>query len=165
MNEICILCVDDEPEVLEAVERDLSELEDDFPLEIASSAIEAKKVLERVSSRGDEVGVIFCDHVMPEVTGVEFLTWMRKSEEWNATKKALLTGQAGLEATVDAVNNAGLDRYVSKPWVRESLVGTARSLLTDYVIQTNKELMPFLMSLDTEKLSEAIHSKGLAGDD
>lgn len=164
MSQIYIVCVDDEPEVLEAVERDLATLEEHFPLEIAASAEESREVIERIHEAGNEVGVIFCDHVMPKETGVEFLSWMNDQGNWKATKKALLTGQAGLEATIEAINQARLDYYVSKPWAGKKLVSVAKLLLTDYVVETEKNPMPYLRVLDPVRLSEAMYKKGLVSD-
>lgn len=164
MNQIYILCIDDEADVLEAVERDLANLEHVFPLETASSADEARIVLERIKAQGDEVGLAFCDHVMPKETGGEFLSWMEGTTDWKLSRKALLTGQAGLEATVSAINNAGLDYYVSKPWTRDGLVGAAKRLLTDYVIERNLNPLPFMAILDTARLAAHAYEGGLISD-
>lgn len=164
MNQIYILCVDDEADVLEAVERDLATLEEVFPLEIASSAEEARGVLERIGKEGAEVGLVFCDHVMPKETGGEFLSWMETQNKWRESRKALLTGQAGLEATVSAINNAGLDFYVSKPWTQEGLIEAAKRLLTDYVISRNIDPLPYMSLLDTARLAEHSYKRGLVSD-
>lgn len=164
MSQIYILCVDDEPEVLEAVERDLAVLEDVFPLETSASASEAREALDRIQGAGGEVGVVFCDHVMPKETGVELLQWMKQQETWAKSRTSLLTGQAGLDATVTAINEAGLDHYVAKPWSRDELVGVAKKLLTDYVIETEKDPLPYLSSLDAARLAEVMRSKGIVSD-
>lgn len=164
MKQIYILCVDDEADVLEAVERDLAVLEHIFPLEIASSADEAREILQRIKEEGNELGVAFCDHVMPKETGGEFLRWMVDSDDWSSTRKALLTGQAGLEATISAINNAGLDYYVSKPWSREGLLAVAERLLTDFVIEKNLDPLPFMSVLDATRLAEHAYKRGLITD-
>lgn len=164
MKQIYILCVDDEADVLEAVERDLSTLESVFPLETAASAEEAREALRRIKKAGGEVGVAFCDHVMPKETGVDFLRWMEGQEDWKMTRKALLTGQAGLEATVSAINTGGLDYYVAKPWTQEGLVGAAKRLLTDYVIEREINPLPYMALLDATRLAESAHERGLISD-
>jgi len=164
MSQVYLLCVDDEPEVLEAVERDLSALEDRFPLEIARDAAETRETLERIAADGDEVGAIFCDHAMPGETGVELLKWMNAQERWKPTRKALLTGQAGLEATVEAVNQAQLSHYVAKPWTRNGLLSVAKRLLTRYILDTKKDPTPYLRYLDPIELAEATRRGGLISD-
>ncbi len=165
MSKLYIMCVDDEPEVLEAVERDLAFFEDVFPLEATSSASEARSVLERIEARGDELAVIFCDHVMPGETGVELLEWMETTEAFGNTKKALLTGQAGLDATIQAVNNANLDFYIQKPWTKENLLSTARDLLTQYVLESGKNPLPYMSMLNAEAVTKAMHESGLVSDE
>ncbi len=159
-----MLCVDDEPEVLEAVERDLSPLENQFPLEIASSTSEAREVLKKIAEKGDELGIIFCDHVMPVETGVELLKSMEQDELWQKTRKVLLTGQASHEATIEAVNKGGLDHFVAKPWTQEELIYVAKEQLTEFIIRTDKDPMPYLASLDAAKLSAAVYRKGIITD-
>jgi DNA-binding NtrC family response regulator len=156
MNAITLLCVDDEPEVLEAVERDLTPLEDHFPLELAASAQEAEQRIEAIIKRGDHLGVIFCDHVMPGKKGVDLLIEMAGRDETRHTRKVLLTGQAGLEATVDAVNRAQLNHYVAKPWQPEALRDIARRELTEYIISRKIDPLPYLQFLDPIRMNEAL---------
>ncbi len=165
MSEIYIMCVDDEPDVLEAVERDLSSFEDVFPLEAASSAEEARSVLQQIESKGDELAVIFCDHVMPGETGVELLEWMEQTDTFKNTRKALLTGQAGLDATIQAVNRASLDFYIQKPWTKDSLLSIARDLLTQYVLESGRNPLPYMTMLNAEEVAKAMHEGGLISDE
>ena len=164
MKQICILCVDDEPEVLEAIERDLREFDDVFPIEIAASAQEARKLCSQIGSRGDQVGVIVCDHLMPGETGVAWLASIDHASCAGSARKVLLTGQAGHEDTIDAINQAGLDYYISKPWTGEHLKEVVRKLLTQYVLDHSSEPMAFMSVLDATKIAEAIHKRGMASD-
>ncbi|MDD8044654.1 MAG: response regulator, partial [Verrucomicrobiota bacterium] len=99
MSAIYILCLEDEPEVLDNVVRDLGEFEDTFPIEAAGSVQEARKIVADLTVRGDRVGVILCDHIMPGEDGVSFLVELADREETVATRKILLTAQAGIEST------------------------------------------------------------------
>lgn len=164
MNQICILCVDDEPEVLEAIERDLREFDDVFPVEIAESAQEARNLWDQIDSRGDQLGLIVCDHLMPGETGVELLISMNHSTTAGSARKVLLTGQAGHEETIEAINRAGLDYYISKPWGGEHLQEVVRKLLTEYVLEHSPDPMSFMAVLDAQKIAEAIHKNGMTSD-
>lgn len=155
MKQYYILCIDDEIDVLDAVVRDLGNLEDTFPIETAENAKEARKVIQRITSDGDAVAVVFCDHVMPGENGVDFLVSIHGSNECAKTRKILLTGQAGLEATVQAVNCAQLNHYIAKPWKAQELVDVARKQITDYLIETGERLTSYLRELDAEKIAEA----------
>jgi response regulator RpfG family c-di-GMP phosphodiesterase len=71
----------------------------------------------------------------------------------------LLTGQAGLNDTVKALNEGGLDYYLAKPWNRDKFQQIVNKLLTDFVIKRVKNLLPFMSLLDAEKLSNSIRDK------
>lgn len=163
-NRIYILCVDDEASVLEAVERDLAPIEDTFPLESASNTQEAREVISRILEEGNKLGLILCDHVMPGQYGVDFLIELNRKPETAKTRKVLLTGQAGLEATIDAVNKANLNHYIAKPWKAADLEQTVRTQLTEYILENGEDPTPYMKELDPLRLSEAIYRKGLLGD-
>ena len=157
-----ILCIEDEPEVREAVVRDLSEFEAFFQIEEAEDIPEAREIVEASLQAGTPVALVFCDHVLPGENGVEFLVQLNQRKETQSIRKVLLTGQAGHEDTIRAVNEAGLDHYLGKPWTRESLVETARTQLTEFVLGRDDSLMPYVQILDGPRLLEAM-SKRLPG--
>ena len=159
MNKYLILCVDDEREVLESVVQDLSDFEDNFIIEGAESVAEAKEVLEECTEDGIELALILCDHIMPEQTGISFLIELNQEKATHAAKKLLLTGQADLEATIEAVNSASLDFYIAKPWHGDELVNTVTQQLTQFMIENESDLMPWGRILDTEKIFNAIAEK------
>ncbi len=164
MSTIYILCVEDEPEVLDVIVRDLSGLEEVFPIEMAVSADEARQIIKEINEQGDKIGLAICDHVMPGDKGVELMIEMQKEEFTERTRKVLLTGQAGLDATVEAVNHARLNRYIAKPWDPENLVNVAKDELTTYVIENEKDLLPFMGILDAKRIQEAIRARGSISD-
>lgn len=156
MPKLVIVCVEDEPDVLEAVVRELEPLEDVFDVEAAEDAADARSVLHRVWDGDDEVGVIFCDHIMPGESGVDLLVEMQNDDKWRMTRKVLLTGQAGLEATVKAVNEADLAHYIAKPWEPEELVRIAKEQMTRYVIERDLNPTPYLKYLDVDLLGDQL---------
>ena len=160
MSDIYIICVEDEPHVLDVVLRDLSSLEEVFPIELSHSADEARQLISEIKEEGNKIGLAICDHIMPGDKGVDLMIEMQKEPFTQDTRKVLLTGQAGLEETIEAVNNAKLNRYISKPWKPKELLDVAIDELTTYVIEHEKELLPFMAVLDQERLQEAIRSKG-----
>jgi len=161
-NKINIFVVEDEPEVMDAIVRDLEEFEETFPIEIADNAEEALELIKTVLGRGDRIGIILCDHVLPGKNGVELLVDMQKDPETARTRKVLITGQAGLDETVRAVNEADLKHYIAKPWKKEELVDITRKLLTDYVLEHEENPMPFMSILDSERIAEHLRKdKGI----
>ena len=164
MSDIYILCVEDEPEVLDVIVRDLSSLEEVFPIEMALSADEAREIVQEIKDRGDTLGLVICDHVMPGDKGVELLIEMQADSFTERSRKLLLTGQAGLDATVEAVNKAKLNRYIAKPWDPDNLVEIARDELTTYVIEKEKDLLRYMGVLDIGRLQETIRARGSISD-
>lgn len=159
MNKYLILCVDDEIEILESVLQDLAPFEEHFIVEGAESVGEAKQVISDMKENRVPLALILCDHIMPEQTGIDFLIELNKSEATSKSRKVLLTGQAGLEDTINAVNNAALDFYIAKPWDGEALRSTLRAQLTEYVIENDDQLLSWSSFLDTEKIFDAMAAK------
>ncbi|MDI6400795.1 response regulator [Balneolaceae bacterium ANBcel3] len=157
-SDIYIICIEDEAEVLDAVVRDLEKLEATFPIDTATSAEEGRDLVNKLLDDGKKIGLIVCDHILPGDNGVELLIELHKDEKTMPAKKVLLTGQAGLDDTVKALNEAKLHHYIAKPWSKEELNEVAVNLLTDFVLENEPNVLPFMNVLDAERLSEAIRS-------
>ena len=134
MEKINIICVDDQPEVLDSVLRDLRPLNSCFRLEGVESASECRELLEEFDQDGELTGLIISDHVMPGGSGVELLGGIAKDDRFAGTRKILLTGQATHADTIQAVNDAHIDNYLEKPWDPAVLLATARKLLTRIIM-------------------------------
>ncbi len=110
-----ILAVDDEPDVLAAVRRDLqARYASDYRVLGAGSGQEALDLLGELVLREDEVALLLVDQRMPGITGVELLT--RADSMFPDAKRALLTGYADTDAAITAINEVQLDYYIMKPW-------------------------------------------------
>jgi response regulator RpfG family c-di-GMP phosphodiesterase len=155
-HKIYILIVEDELEVMDALVKDLENFESFFPVETANDTTEAMKVIEYILDHGHRIGLILCDHVLPGKNGVDLLIELQKNKYTSGSRKVLVTGQAGHEDTILAINKADLDHYISKPWTEEELQEVVRDQLTDYVIENEKNLLAYMQILDAEKLSEAM---------
>ena len=118
---LAILILEDEPEVRAAVTRDLLGFADTLRIEPAEDVPDAWEVIDEISNDGDALALALCDHRLPGTTGIEFMGQMMSDERTQMTRKVLVTGQADLADTVRAVNEAGLDQYVAKPWKPEEL--------------------------------------------
>lgn len=159
-QKIYILVVEDEPDVLDSIVRDLAAFETYFTLEMADAAEEARELIKEILDSEHQIGLILCDHVLPGDNGVELLVEMQNNESTAKTRKVLITGQAGLQETVRAVNEANLKHYIAKPWQKEELVKIVRSLLTDYVLENVKNPLGYMPILDGERIAESIRQGG-----
>ncbi|MDP6512279.1 MAG: FAD-dependent oxidoreductase [SAR202 cluster bacterium] len=110
-----ILTVDDEPQVLNAIERDLRrKYRREYRILKAGSGAEALDLLKQLQQRNDQVAVFVSDHRMPEMNGTEFLAEARQL--YPDAKKVLLTAYADTDAAINSINEIGLDHYLMKPW-------------------------------------------------
>lgn len=159
MKKYLILCVDDEREVLDSVTQDLASFEEYFVVEAAESVAEARDVISEFATENTPLALILCDHIMPDQTGISFLIELEQNLATKHARKLLLTGQAGLEETVEAINHASLDFYIAKPWQGKNLVNVVTEQLTTYMIENEPELMPWGRALNTERIFNAISDK------
>ncbi|HEX9676459.1 MAG TPA: FAD-dependent oxidoreductase [Anaerolineales bacterium] len=110
-----ILAVDDEPQVLNAVERDLRQhYRGDYRILKAGSGSEALEAVRALRLRNDPLALFLVDQRMPEMSGTEFLT--EAIQLYPESKKVLLTAYADTEAAIQSINTIGLDHYLMKPW-------------------------------------------------
>lgn len=156
MEKIYIICVEDQPEVLNAVVKDLAPFEDRFIIEGCESALEAEELLNDIDADGDYIGLLVCDHVMPDKTGVDFLIEVNEDDRFLHTKKLLLTGLATHEDTISAINNAAIDRFIEKPWQQEVLIKYVQILLTLFILEQGLDYEPYMEHLDKQTLFEKL---------
>jgi thioredoxin reductase (NADPH) len=110
-----ILVVDDDHEVLNAIERDLRQhYRQRYRLVAAQSSPQALEAARELQRRGTSVALFLVDQRMPTMTGTEFLREVRKIHP--GAKRVLLTAYADSEAAIAAINEVGLDHYLMKPW-------------------------------------------------
>ena len=115
MAKPAILAIDDDPQVLAAVGRDLrSHYGEEFRILRAGSGAEGLEALEQLTARGETVAAFVVDQRMPEMTGTQFLA--RAQVHYPDAKKALLTAYADTDAAIEAINDVALDHYLMKPW-------------------------------------------------
>lgn len=153
---LTILSLEDEADVREALERDLEDFWGKVRLEIAEDADDAWEVVEELVSDGDELALVLSDHRLPGRSGVDFLVELVSDPRFSSTRTVLVTGQADQDDTIRALNEAGLDHYIAKPWSPEDLRRVVRDQLTDYVLEVGVDPLPYLPVLDGVRVMEAI---------
>ena len=110
-----LLTVDDDPEVLRAIERDLRRhYGKDYRVLRADAGATALDVLRQIDARGEPVALFLVDQRMPQMSGVEFLEQARAI--FPDAKRVLLTAYADTEAAIRAINTVKVDYYSLKPW-------------------------------------------------
>ncbi len=133
MPEPILLIVDDEPQVLNAVERDLRRhYRGEYRIVKANSGAQALEAVKQLKLRNDPIALFLVDQRMPEMTGTEFLAEAKKL--YPETRKVLLTAYADTEAAIASINTIGLDYYLMKPWdpPEQRLYPVLDDLLSDW---------------------------------
>lgn len=156
---LTLLCVDDESVVLDAVVRDLAPFEEAFRIETALSAAEAGEIVAGLPERGHTLALALCDHLMPGLSGTDFLIALDAGPTTRQARKILLTAQAGQDDTIRAINHGGLDYFIAKPWKPDALREVIRDQLTTYVIACELDPLPYFAILDTVRLAEYLQHR------
>lgn len=132
--------MDDDPGVLAALEAELSPgLRDLLHFEAFDDPQEVLEALPRWSAESRQIAIALVDQKMPGMSGVELLRRLRpppvppeEPEPFHParyTQKLMLTGYAGLESAIEALNECGACRYLEKPWSATALFRTIRDVL------------------------------------
>jgi len=128
-----IIIVDDDTQVLRAIQRDIrSEYRDEYKVAGTESASEALDVIKELKLKNEVVALFISDQRMPEMEGIVFLE--KANEIFPAAKKVLLTAYSDIEAAIKAINNVKLDYYLLKPWhpPEEKLFPIVNDLLNEW---------------------------------
>ncbi len=143
-----ILCVDDEPNVLQAVERQLRK---QFEIVTAPGPLQGLETLEK----SGPFAVILSDLRMPVMNGIQFLATAK--ERFPESIRMILSGQADFEATIEAVNEGSIFRFLTKPCENDHLVKALSAALEQYrLVQVERELLEHTLIGSIEVLSEIL---------
>jgi response regulator RpfG family c-di-GMP phosphodiesterase len=128
-----VLCVDDEPNVLEGL-RDV--LGRSFEVSVATSAVGGLEILR---GEPDAFAIVISDMRMPVMGGADFLRAARAVAP--DAVRMLLTGHADLQAAIRAVNGARLFRFLTKPCEAQELLGACVAALGQHRLQTAERVL------------------------
>ena len=123
MSEPTILCVDDEPGVLNALRRLLRK--EGYKILMANGGNEGLALMDK-----QKVHIVISDQRMPEMTGTEFLQEVKS--RFPQAVRVILSGYAEIHAIVDAINKAEVYRFLPKPWDDDELKETIKHCLAHY---------------------------------
>lgn len=142
MSKPVIVCVDDEPTVLESLKIELKRVLDDSCLiETAEGGEEALELLDELQQEEYDVALVLVDYIMPDIKGDELLREIHTRSPH--TLNIMISGQADLEAVGNAIRDARLFRYIAKPWapddLRSSVIEAIQSFLQDRKLEAQAE--------------------------
>lgn len=115
MKQPIIFSIDDDPQVLRAIRRDLrKKFGNQYRVLSTESANEALDALQELKTKGENIALFLSDQRMPEMLGVDFLE--KAKIEFPEAKRVLLTAYSDTDAAIKAINDVQLDYYLMKPW-------------------------------------------------
>ena len=144
-----VLVVDDELRSVESLARILDE---DFDVHTATTTSAARAVLEK-----EWIQVLLCDHRMPNMSGVEFCAEVR--EQWPSIVRMIISGYSEPADIIDAINESGIYRFITKPWHPDDLLQTVRNAVELFRLQRENEQLSLELKLKPSSLSQSIAAK------
>ncbi|AGE28175.1 MULTISPECIES: response regulator [Pseudomonas] len=123
MSKVSVLVVDDASFIRDLVKKCLRNYFPGIKLEDAVNGKKAQSILMR-----ETYDLVLCDWEMPEMSGLELLTWCREQEHLKAMPFVMVTSRGDKENVVQAIQ-AGVSGYVSKPFTNEQLLSKVRQAL------------------------------------
>jgi len=138
-----VLCVDDEPSILSALRRVLRV--EGCRILTANSGAEALALLET-----EPVDVVVSDMRMPVMDGARLLAEVRA--RWPGTARVLLTGYADMDATILAINEGQIYRYIHKPWDETELRLTVRQAAERQALRRERDRLQQLTQVQNAEL-------------
>jgi len=152
-----IICVDDQLEVVGSL---MTQLENAVgnacEIEVAESAEEALEVLKDLENQGERVDIVITDEIMPGMQGSKFLEIVHQLNPNIMT--VMLTGQAGFDDVVYAVNHAELDKCIKKPWDYQELKETVLDLIEKAHIKRLNEHLSQELIAEKNKAEAIVYS-------
>jgi DNA-binding NtrC family response regulator len=148
-----ILLVDDEPEILYSLK---GLLRREFELYTAESAKQALEILAHHT-----IHVVMTDQRMPEMTGVELMARMKTA--YPDAIRIVFTGYADIKAVIDAINNGGLFRYITKPWDPDELIDVLREAAAKYVESVERRQLLLDLRSYVEQSQKLVGAAGPEG--
>ncbi|MFZ0452661.1 MAG: FAD-dependent oxidoreductase [Ignavibacteriaceae bacterium] len=128
-----IIVIDDDSQVLRAIQRDVrNKFREDYKVLATDSAVEALESVKELKLKNEEVALFISDQRMPQMEGTIFIE--KASEFFPNAKKVLLTAYSDIDTAIKAINNLRLDYYLLKPWnpPEEKLYPVLNDLLEDW---------------------------------
>lgn len=143
-----VLFVDDEPNILDSIRRQLRK---SFDVVTANSGIEALALLKDTGP----VAVVVSDMRMPGMNGAELLARIR--DQYPDTVRMILSGQADLESTIAAINDGHIFRFLTKPCQEDALRRAVSGGIEQYeLVTTRKELLEKTLQGLVEMLTDIL---------
>ncbi len=155
-----VVCVDDEPDVLDALVHDMERVcGPGIEVVACPDAEQALQKLDTLGAPHAHVPLVLADHILPGLSGVDLLMTLHAKPEYGSTRKVLLSARAPQQDVTRGRREDAFNRYLPKPWSYEALRDCVRALLTDYFVRYAPEAMErFPDVVDVRRLADAFRT-------
>jgi DNA-binding response OmpR family regulator len=133
MKALNVLVVDDAAFIRDLIKKAMRDSYPSFKIHEAMDGRKAQAVL-----KSNPIDLVLCDWEMPEMSGLELITWMRGEERYAETPFMMITSRGERDHVIKAVT-AGVSDYIGKPFTRENFLGKVNKLLAKFHGLTSKE--------------------------
>lgn len=131
MQKPVIICVDDEPLILQSMRLELQDaFGNEYAIEVCESGNEAIALIDELEEDNIDIPLVIVDYLLPDIQGDELLK--RIQELLPRTRKIMLTGVGDVDEVAKAIQSVELYSYISKPWENLALIFTAKGALKNY---------------------------------
>lgn len=135
MNSFVILCLDDDPTVVQQLQQDLNGFSHLFDILTAQTIAEAYQILVQVAQNNQTVAMVLCDNDLGNDSGIDFLIQLHQHPITEQARTVLLNDKAQLDDIMQAVNEGRLNYCLTKPWQSQELLPMVAKELTSYVLK------------------------------
>ena len=127
MKALNVLVVDDAAFIRDLIKKAMRDSYPSFKIHEAVDGRKAQGIL-----KSNAIDLVLCDWEMPEMSGLELITWMRTEERYAKTPFMMITSRGERDHVIKAVT-AGVSDYIGKPFTRDNFLGKVNKLLTKHL--------------------------------
>ncbi|MGR2766979.1 ATP-binding protein [Photobacterium ganghwense] len=156
MNNFAIVCLDDDPRIVERLNQELTGFADLFDIFNAYSLNEAHEVLRDIDQGGQRVAMVICDNDLGADKGVDFLIALAQYPASQQARSVLLNDKPQLDVIMQAVNEGRLHYCLNKPWSQQELRQVLIKELTSFILKhPDEDWLRYSQVLDHRRILNA----------
>jgi len=156
VNSFVILCLDDDPRIIEQLSKELVPFANLFDIISAESIEEAHDTLEFIAQNGQRAAMVICDNELGSDNGVDFIIGLDQHPVTQKARTILLNDKPQLDTIMQAVNEGRLNYCLTKPWNKEELNRVLIKELTTYILKNPQEdWLQYSRTLDHRRILKA----------
>ncbi|PIE43710.1 MAG: ATPase [Gammaproteobacteria bacterium] len=156
-----ILCIDADPAVHSRLQEELQSIARVFDVICVTTIEQARSIVAKIKEDQRQLCMAISENNMEGLSGIDFLVELNQDEFTRDSRKILFTENAQIQDVVNAVNEARLDFFLAKPWLREELLKAVTDQATTFLLSHETDLLPYCLELDRRRIITAHVSQQL----